>query len=402
MVTKRVSRSAFAVALAGLLAAAGCSSGAASGGAGGNSKGDYVIGMTDDLSGKLAAYGKWAQQAWTAYFNGVNATGGINGRKVKLVILDDASTASRATANVRQLISQGALLVTGSTQSNMCSVVAPLATLKKVPLMCTATAEGTATGSTKYVFGRIMPGPTEAAPTLQLIQQIDKSGSPRVAVVHTDSADTVEFGKELQKVVTGKGWTTTSNTTLPSDATANVVGPTASIAGQHPTFVGTDMIAPLVVSMLHALRADGSNVPFSLAVPDYQSLTSLKDPNYYQLWGHALVDATSTEPAVQTLVKSMASVGVKGTAAINDGRLLDDYLAAAAIGEALKTCGAKCDRDGLADALANTQLNLPGITVGSWGFTPERHLPVSAFTAYKYDAKAGKVVVAQENLPAGS
>lgn len=401
MAISRVGKRALALVVVGVLSVAACSSG--NQGGGGSSGGQYVIGMTDDLSGKLASYGKWAQEAWTAYFNGVNAAGGINGKKVKLVILDDASTASRATANVRQLIDQKALLVTGSTQSNLCSVVAPLATQRKVPLMCTATAEGTATKDTKYVFGRIMPGPTEAQPSLQLIQQLDKSASPRIAMVHTDSADTVQYGDALEKLVKAQsGWTSTSNTTLPSAATANVVGPSASIVSQHPTFIGSDMIAPLVVSMLHALRADGSQVPLLLAVPDYQSLLSLKDANYYQLWGHAIVDPTDQSPAVQQLVKDLSGVGVTGAAAINDGRLLDDYLAAEAIGMALKTCGADCDRDGLADALAHTTINQPGITVGAWGFSDQSHLPVSAFTAYKYDATTGKVVIAQQNLPAGS
>jgi branched-chain amino acid transport system substrate-binding protein len=406
MVTKRIRRRAIAAGVAvGMvgLAITGCGSAAKSpsasaGTAASSSDSPYLIGMTDDLSGPLAAYGKWAQQAWTAYFNGINAAGGINGHKIKLTILDDASVASQAINNVRQLISQGAILVTGSTQSNMCAAVAPIATQDKVPIMCTATTQGLAQG---YVFGRIMPGPTAAAPTLQLIQTLDPSAKS-VAIMHTDSADTVQFGAALQSLVTSKGLTASSNTTLPSSATADVSGPAASILSKKPNVIGSDMIPPLAVSMVHSLRADGSSIPLVLAVSDYPSLISLQDPNYYQLWGHAVVNPDSTEPAVKTLVKDLATVGVTGIANINDGRLLDDYLAAVAIAQALKTCGQTCTRAGLTTALSHTELNLPGITEGEWGYTPSRHLPITAYTAYKYDPTTKQVVVAQANLAVGS
>src|SRR6185437_14265010 len=122
-----------------------------------------------------------------------------------------------------------------------------------------------------------------------------------------------------------------------------------------------------------------------LAVPDYQSLLSLKDAGYYQLWGHDIVDPSSTEPAVAKVVSDLAAGGISGIDNINAGRVLDDYLAAAAIGAALKSCAVNCTRDGLATALANTQLNLPGVTSGSWGYSPTRHIPTSSFTAYKFD-----------------
>jgi branched-chain amino acid transport system substrate-binding protein len=405
MVTTRIRRRVIAVGIAAgmvSLAVAGCGSAAksapASTGTAASSDSPYIIGMTDDLSGPLAAYGKWAQQAWTAYFNGVNAAGGINGHKIKLVVLDDASVASQAINNVRQLISQGAILVTGSTQSNMCAAVAPIATQDKVPIMCTATTQGLAQG---YVFGRIMPGPTAAAPTLQLIQTLDPSAKS-VAIMHTDSADTVQFGSALQSLVSSKGLSASSNTTLPSSPTADVSGPAASILSKNPSVIGSDMIPPLAVSMVHALQADRSSIPLVLAVSDYPSLLSLKDQNYYQLWGHALVNPDSSQPAVQTLVKDLGTQGVSGIAAINDGRLVDDYLAAVAIGQALKTCGQTCTRTGLATALGNTELNLPGVTEGDWGYTPSRHLPITAYTAYKYDPTTQQVVVAQPNLTVGS
>src|SRR5438105_8475015 len=91
-----VRRSWIGTVLAGgvFLALAACGGGAGNGGSPtasdvGVTKTTITLGATVPLSGPAAAYGTIAK-ASEAYFNYVNANGGVHGRKIKYVYLDDA------------------------------------------------------------------------------------------------------------------------------------------------------------------------------------------------------------------------------------------------------------------------------------------------------------------------
>src|SRR5690349_15326610 len=87
-----------AVAAATLLLVAGCGSG---GGSSDEAAGEYVIGLSSDLSGAFAVNGVPATAGVNAAVIEVNNAGGINGHKVKLLIRDDASDVNRGSANLR-------------------------------------------------------------------------------------------------------------------------------------------------------------------------------------------------------------------------------------------------------------------------------------------------------------
>src|SRR5947207_15138158 len=66
----------------------------------------YVIGLTGALTGPPASTYAPAVEALRIYLDRVNAAGGINGRKINLVLQDDSAEPSKATANVKKLINQ--------------------------------------------------------------------------------------------------------------------------------------------------------------------------------------------------------------------------------------------------------------------------------------------------------
>jgi branched-chain amino acid transport system substrate-binding protein len=65
-----------------------------------------TLGMTSPFSGPNGAYGNDMRQVIEAYFDQVNKSGGVNGRKINLVALDDGYETDRAVANTRILISE--------------------------------------------------------------------------------------------------------------------------------------------------------------------------------------------------------------------------------------------------------------------------------------------------------
>src|SRR3954471_19290986 len=64
-----------------------------------------TIGGTVPISGPAALFGSVGRGA-DAYFKYVNAHGGVNGRKIKYVYLDDGYDPSRTVQLTRQLVDQ--------------------------------------------------------------------------------------------------------------------------------------------------------------------------------------------------------------------------------------------------------------------------------------------------------
>ncbi len=103
-----------------------------------------TLGMTSPFTGTNGVYGTDMRQVIQTYFDQVNKAGGVNGRKINLVALDDGYETDRAVANTKSLIEEKnvfALLASyGSspTTEAMNKVFGPA----KVPLVGTISGAG--------------------------------------------------------------------------------------------------------------------------------------------------------------------------------------------------------------------------------------------------------------------
>ena len=86
----------------------------------------YVVGITAALTGPPASTYAPAVDALRIYIDRVNAAGGINGKKVNLIIQDDLAEPSKAAANAKKLLTQDnvVLLLDASLSSTYAPVVA--------------------------------------------------------------------------------------------------------------------------------------------------------------------------------------------------------------------------------------------------------------------------------------
>src|ERR1019366_6373980 len=77
------------------------------------------IGAILSLSGPAAAYGLPERDIVTAFINNFNARGGINGRKLELVLHDDRTDTTEAARGASKLVRQdGVVAIIGSTTGN--------------------------------------------------------------------------------------------------------------------------------------------------------------------------------------------------------------------------------------------------------------------------------------------
>ncbi|MFD6752682.1 MULTISPECIES: ABC transporter substrate-binding protein [Micromonospora] len=92
------------------------------------------VGTTMPLSGSGAAGGLGTKEGQEAYYAKLNAEGGVQGRKIKPIILDDAYDPSTAQKQMRQLVEKEEILVVsgGEGTPNFLGAV-PYLDRKKVP-----------------------------------------------------------------------------------------------------------------------------------------------------------------------------------------------------------------------------------------------------------------------------
>src|SRR6185436_1732162 len=95
---------------------------------------EIKIGQTMPYSGPISAQGVMTGKTMQAYFDKVNDEGGINGRKIKLVSLDDGYSPPKTVEQTRKLVEQDdVLLLFGNFGTATNSAIQKYVNAKRVP-----------------------------------------------------------------------------------------------------------------------------------------------------------------------------------------------------------------------------------------------------------------------------
>lgn len=101
------------------------------------------VGMSTVLSGSAAVLGQEMKRGVESYFAHTNDNGGIHGRKITLVALDDGYEPNRTAPNMRTLINKEHVFsVIGNVGTPTAVVSVPIANEEKVPLFGALTGAG--------------------------------------------------------------------------------------------------------------------------------------------------------------------------------------------------------------------------------------------------------------------
>ena len=124
------------------------------GGVGGGSKsGDILVGEYGSLSGNQATFGQATKNGIELAVSEVNAAGGINGRKVNVLVEDDQSKQEEAANAVTKLISQNNVIaVLGEVASSASMAAAPICQSNKVPMITPSSTNENVTKRGDYIF----------------------------------------------------------------------------------------------------------------------------------------------------------------------------------------------------------------------------------------------------------
>ncbi|KGR79789.1 ABC transporter substrate-binding protein [Ureibacillus manganicus] len=176
-------------------ALAGCSSGGSS-----SSNSDVIkIGANLELSGGVASFGQSILKGAELAVEEINAKGGIDGKKIELVTVDNKSEVSEATAATLKLMTQDKVhaMIGPATSGNMKATI-QTATQNKIPVV---TASGTAEGLTvnedgsinEYIFRTCFIDPFQGVVAANFATEF---GAKNVAIYADNSND---YAKGLAK-----------------------------------------------------------------------------------------------------------------------------------------------------------------------------------------------------------
>jgi len=111
------------------------------------------IGVIAPLTGNYAQYGTAVKEGVELKVDAINNAGGINGKKIELVIADSKGDVQESVNAFKKMVSQDKIdIFVGEVTSGPSLAIAPLAQQAKIPMI---TATGTAFDITKgkdYVF----------------------------------------------------------------------------------------------------------------------------------------------------------------------------------------------------------------------------------------------------------
>jgi branched-chain amino acid transport system substrate-binding protein len=112
-----------------------------------------VLGQSAAFSGPASELGTEMRAGAMAYFQAINATGGVYGRKIELRSLDDGYEPDRASANTKKLIDDGVFLLFGYVGTPTSNASKPIFTAARVPFVGPFTgAESLRNPLNRYIF----------------------------------------------------------------------------------------------------------------------------------------------------------------------------------------------------------------------------------------------------------
>jgi len=356
---------------------------------------EIKVGNINPYSGPASAYGTIGKSIG-AYFDKVNAEGGINGRKINYITLDDGYSPPKTVEQARKLVEQDEVLLLFNplgTPPN--TAIQKYMNAKKVPQLFVAT------GATKWGDPQNFPWTIGWQPNYQSESKIyakyilREKPNAKIGILYQND----DYGKDYLKGF-HDGLGDKAKSMIVSEVSYEVTDPT--VDSQIVTLKGSgadtffNITTPKFAAQairkaydidwkpLHLLNSVSSSVASVMQPAGLEKgvgvITSayLKDPTDPQ-WAN--------DPAFKEWLAWMQKFNPRGDVA--DGFNVYGYSVAQTLVQALKQCGDNLTRENVMRQAANIKglalpMLLPGITVDT---SPTDFYPIEKMQLQKFDGK---------------
>ena len=374
---------------------ASSSSAAATASSSSGGSGTYNWGIDGENSGEVAYYGLSITAGVKAYVDQVNATGGINGHKIALTVLDNAGEQSQAATDATQLAtSTNVDAIFGGVLSADCSAATPVVERYKIPMGCLSVDQ-----ASPYVYNLGAANQTAASPLLAAAKKVTGKSNPKAAFVYINTLTDIALAKSMSPAAKAAGVDIVTSQELDIAAT-DVSAAVTQVVDSHPDVMLITHTGPGMLMVLKGIRAAGLNIPVVWldGTGNLPSLATSTDKNVYPMDITLVPAPTSTGQAAKDFITGISPTisGTPTTMTLNAGEAVPGYATAQLFGAALKKCGYPCSGAQLNSALQSTQIQLPGIISGTFGYTTSNHYP---YTSWYLLHQVGSTVSVVESLP---
>src|SRR5256714_3800735 len=149
-----------------------------------------LVGQSTPLTGANAELGNDIRNGALAYFRRVNDSGGVHGRKIELVTLDDANQVPRAEENTKKLVEeQGVFALFGYASATLSRPALPTVEKHRVPFIAPFTGADPMRVLNRYVYNMRASYADELE---KIVEHYSTFGIKRFAIVYYDDV----VGKE--------------------------------------------------------------------------------------------------------------------------------------------------------------------------------------------------------------
>jgi len=172
----------------------------------GGEDGGIVIPVVADLTGPIALYGKWAVDGVTMAVEDVNAKGGINGRKLRLVVEDGQSVPQAGVSAFQKLLSvyHPAVIIIATNTSTVMAC-APIANERQVVLFTPIASGPNVTQAGDFVFRNRVSGYYEASEMARVAAERFRLKRVALAVINNEAGP--GYIEAFRRVFQSKGGT---------------------------------------------------------------------------------------------------------------------------------------------------------------------------------------------------
>lgn len=328
-----------------------------------------VLGQSAAFSGPSAELGQQYHLGAKLYFDRLNASGGIDGRKIELRKLDDGYEPERCVANTKQFISDGVFALFGYVGTPTTAAALPLATEARLPLFAPLT--GAQSLRDPYNRQIVHLRASYFDETAAIVKQTTAMGIKRIAVFHQNDGYGLAGFEGISRALATHKLEPVAVGTVERNST-DVATALAAILPKNPEAivqVGTYKACAVFVRLARKAGFMGTfyNVSFvgTQALMDELGAVAA-GVSVAQVMPYPYSPVTPLSGDYLTALKSEDARGQSPNYTSMEG-----YVAARVFTEAVRRAGKPLTRDGLLNAIAGMNaFNLGGFNLS---FGPDKN-----------------------------
>jgi len=133
---------------------------------------DIPVGLYGAMSGSEASFGQATMQGVKLAAEEINASGGVLGKKIRLVIEDDQGKAEEAASAVTKLITRdNVIAIIGENSSNQSLAAAPICQSNGIPMISPSSTNPNVTKKGDYIFRVCFTDPYQGKALATFVRQ---------------------------------------------------------------------------------------------------------------------------------------------------------------------------------------------------------------------------------------